>query len=139
MSRIRDTTRRYVHVCVRPCVRNRVHLTIKLEYSANFLYFCMCDAGAESFADAVKMATEMYRVLERKIVDAKQIRGPLPVSDDGAFAPDLENDEVALTFLDASIRDAGYEGRIKIALDMAASAFYKEGFTILEIFSFFHT
>lgn len=99
----------------------------------------MYDAGAESFADAIKMATEMYRVLERKIVDAKQIRGPLPVSDDGAFAPDLENDEVALTFLDESIRDAGYEGRIKIALDMAASAFHKEGFAILEISSFFPT
>lgn len=95
-------------------------------------------AGAESFADAVKMATETYRVLERKIIDAKQMRGPLPISDTGAFVPDLENDEVALTFLDASIRDAGYEGRIKIALDMAASAFYKEGFTILKISFFFY-
>ncbi|XP_071560857.1 enolase [Temnothorax nylanderi] len=89
--------------------------------------FAILPVGAESFADAIKMATEMYRVLERKIIDAKQIRGPLPTSDDGAFAPNLENDEAALTLLDASIRDAGYEGRIKIALDMAASSFYKEG------------
>lgn len=93
-------------------------------------------AGAESFADAVKMATETYRVLERKIIDAKQIRGPLPISDDGAFAPDLENDEAALAFLDASIRDAGYEDRIKIALDVTASAFYKEGFTIYSKYLF---
>jgi len=101
--------------------------------------FFICDVGAESFADAVKMATEIYRVLERKIIDAKQIRGPLPISDDGAFAPDLENDEAALTFLDASIKDAGYEGKIKIALDVAASAFYKEGFVILKRPSSFHT
>lgn len=82
------------------------------------------------------MATEMYRALERKIVDAKEIRGPLSISDDGAFAPDLENDQVALTFLEASIRDAGYEGKIKIALDMAASAFYKKGFRYSESSSF---
>lgn len=84
------------------------------------------------------MATETYRILERKIIDARQIRGPLPVSDNGAFAPDLENDEAALALLDASIRDAGYEGRIKIALDMVASAFYKEGFALLEISSSFY-
>ncbi|KAL6428673.1 hypothetical protein ACFW04_007936 [Cataglyphis niger] len=69
------------------------------------------------FADAVKMVTEIYRVLEKKIIDAQEIQGPLPVSDEGA----------ALTLLNASIIDAGYEGKIKIALDMAASAFYKEG------------
>ncbi|KYQ58833.1 Alpha-enolase [Trachymyrmex zeteki] len=89
--------------------------------------FMILPVGAESFADALKMATEMYRVLERNIIDAKQIRRPLLINDNGAFAPDLENDEAALTLLDASIRDAGYEGKIKIALDVAASAFYKEG------------
>lgn len=106
-----------------------------------FFVFFMRNAGAESFADAVKMATEIYRVLEKKIVDAKQIRGPLPISDDGALASDLENDEAALTFLDASIRDAGYEGRMKIALDMAASNFYKEGilYCILGLSSSFPT
>jgi len=134
MSRIPDITCR----CVRTYMQSRVHLIVKLlKYSISFLFF-ICDVGAESFADAVKMATEIYRVLERKIIDAKQIRGPLPISDDGAFAPDLENDEAALTFLDASIRDTGYEGKIKIALDMAASAFYKEGFVILKrLFSFY--
>jgi len=84
------------------------------------------------------MATEMYRILERKIVDAKQIQGPLLINDNGAFAPDLENDEAALTFLDASIRDAGYEGKIKIALDVAASAFCKKGFAIFKRSPFKH-
>lgn len=73
------------------------------------------------------MATEIYRVLERKIVDAQGTRAPLPVSDEGAFAPDLKDDKAALILLNASIKDAGYENKIKIALDMAASAFYKEG------------
>lgn len=99
-----------------------------------FVYFSYKCAGAESFADAVKMATEIYRVLEKKILDAQGIRGQLPVSDEGAFVPDLKDDKIALTLLNASIKDAGYEGKIKIALDMAASAFYKEGLSIF-IFS----
>ncbi|XP_071877063.1 enolase isoform X2 [Bombus fervidus] len=70
----------------------------------------------------------VYRVLERKIAAAQEIQLPLPVSDDGAFTPlELEEDKEALLLLDESIKEAGYEGRIKIALDMAASAFYKEG------------
>lgn len=71
---------------------------------------------------------EVYRVLERKIAAAQEINLPLPVSDDGAFTPlELEEDKEALLLLDESIKEAGYEGRIKMALDMAASAFYKEG------------
>ncbi|XP_070160594.1 enolase [Polyergus mexicanus] len=100
------------------------------QYAGNNLScqeFAILPIGAESFADAVKMATEIYRVLEKKIVDAQGIQGPLPVSDEGAFVPDLKDDKAALTLLNASIKDAGYEGKIKIALDMAASAFYKEG------------
>ncbi|XP_033195044.1 enolase isoform X2 [Bombus vancouverensis nearcticus] len=70
----------------------------------------------------------VYRVLERKIAAAQEIQLPLPVSDNGAFTPlELEEDKEALLLLDESIKEAGYEGRIKIALDMAASAFYKEG------------
>lgn len=96
-----------------------------------FYLFLVCirifDAGAESFADAVKMGTEVYRVAERKIVEAQGITGPPPVSDKGAFVPEMEDDKDALTLLNDSIKDAGYEGKIKIALDMAASAFYKEG------------
>lgn len=85
-------------------------------------------SGAESFADAMKMGMEVYRVLERKIAAAQEIQLPLPVSDNGAFTPlELEEDKEALLLLDESIKEAGYEGRIKIALDMAASAFYKEG------------
>ncbi|XP_076635701.1 enolase [Colletes latitarsis] len=89
--------------------------------------FMILPIGAESFADAMKMGTEVYRVLERKIATTAEINLPLPVSDEGAFTPELEEDREALMLLDESIREAGYEGKIMIALDMAASAFYKEG------------
>lgn len=87
----------------------------------------MVGTGAESFADAVKMGTEVYRVVERKAIEAQGITGPLPVSDKGALVPNMEDDKDALALLNNSIKDAGYEGKIKIALDMAASDFYKEG------------
>ncbi|KOC67442.1 Enolase [Habropoda laboriosa] len=90
--------------------------------------FMILPIGAESFADAMKMGTEVYRVLEQKIAAAQEIQLPLPTSDEGAFTPlELEEDKEAVLLLDESIKEAGYEGRIKIALDMAASAFYKEG------------
>ncbi|XP_014489187.1 PREDICTED: enolase-like [Dinoponera quadriceps] len=89
--------------------------------------FAILPVGAESFADAVKMGTEVYRVAERKIVAAQGLKGPPPVSEKGAFVPEMENDKEALALLNDSITDAGYQGKIKIALDMAASAFYKEG------------
>ncbi|KAK2576952.1 hypothetical protein KPH14_005565 [Odynerus spinipes] len=89
--------------------------------------FMILPIGAESFVDAMKMGNEVYRVLERKIAEAQEIQLPLSVSDDGAYAPLLEDDKDALTLIDESIRDSGYEGRIKIAIDMAASSFYKEG------------
>ena len=75
----------------------------------------------------MKMGSEVYRVLEKKIAAAQEIQLPLPVSDEGAFTPELEEDREALILLDESIKEAGYEGRIVMALDMAASSFYKEG------------
>nr|XP_033333044.1 enolase-like [Megalopta genalis] len=89
--------------------------------------FMILPIGAESFADAMKMGTEVYKVLEKKIAAAQEINLPLSVSDEGAFAPEFEEDREALLLLDESIKDAGYDGRIMIAIDMAASAFYKEG------------
>lgn len=73
------------------------------------------------------MGTEIYRVAERKIIETQGIKGPPSVSDKGAFVPEMEDDKDALALLTDSIKDAGYEGKVKIALDMAASTFYKEG------------
>ncbi|XP_076686141.1 enolase [Andrena cerasifolii] len=89
--------------------------------------FLILPIGAESFADAMKMGSEVYRVLERKIAATQEIQMPLPVSDEGAFTPELEEDREALILLDESIKEAGYEGKIVMGLDMAASSFYKEG------------
>lgn len=83
--------------------------------------------GAESFADAMKMGTEVYRTLEKMIAESQEAKTPLPVGDEGAFSPEFEEDREALSLINDAIKNAGYDGRVKIAIDMAASAFCKDG------------
>lgn len=106
---------------------NSQAIYVHRHFSYTYILWCFPGAGAESFADAMKMSTEVHRLLEKKIVETQGTRGPLPVNDIGAFVPELDSDRDALSLLDASIKDAGYEGKIMISLDMSASTFFKEG------------
>jgi enolase len=49
------------------------------------------------------------------------------VGDEGGFAPNVSGADESLELLSEAIKKAGYEGKIKIALDVASSEFYKEG------------
>lgn len=49
------------------------------------------------------------------------------MGDEGGFAPNVSGAEEALELIVEAIKKAGYEGKIKIALDVASSEFYKEG------------
>jgi enolase len=49
------------------------------------------------------------------------------VGDEGGFAPNVSGAEESLELRMEAIKKAGYEGKIKIALDVASSEFYKEG------------
>ena len=49
------------------------------------------------------------------------------MGDEGGFAPNVSGAEESLELLVEAIAKAGYEGKIKIALDVASSEFYKEG------------
>ncbi|XP_043286564.1 enolase-like [Venturia canescens] len=89
--------------------------------------FMILPTGAESFADAMKMGTEVYRALEKLIAESQEAKTPLPVGDEGAFSPEFEEDREALSMINDAIKNAGYDGRVKIAIDMAASAFCKDG------------
>lgn len=48
------------------------------------------------------------------------------MGDEGGVAPDIQTAEEALELISDSIKEAGYEGRMNIALDVASSEFYKE-------------
>ena len=86
--------------------------------------FMIVPVGAPSFADALRMGSEIYHTLG-KILNEKRLS--TAVGDEGGFAPDLESDEKAIEFIISAIKTAGYDTEtVKIALDVASSEWYDE-------------
>jgi enolase len=88
--------------------------------------FMLVPLGAPSFREALRYGAEVFHTL-KKIIDGKGM--PTTVGDEGGFAPDLPSNEAALQLLVEAIDQAGYTpGRdIALALDCAASEFWKDG------------
>ena len=88
--------------------------------------FMIVPVGADSFREALRMATEVFHNLKCTL---KKKGLSTSVGDEGGFAPNLTSNEAALTELITAIEAAGYEpGKdLCIAIDAAASEFYKDG------------
>jgi enolase len=82
--------------------------------------FMVVPDGAESFADALRMGTEVYHSL-KKTLKAKGLA--TAVGDEGGFAPSLPSNVAALEHIEKAIEAAGYTpGKdILLALDVAAT------------------
>jgi len=93
--------------------------------------FMIMPAGVDSFSSAVRAGSETFHAL-KSILKAKGLS--TSVGDEGGFAPDLKSNEEAIVVILQAIEKAGYKpGRdIYIALDSAASSFYKDGSYVLE-------
>jgi enolase len=86
--------------------------------------FMLVPAGAQTFADALRIGAEVYHSLKKVLSDRGLAVG---VGDEGGFAPDLESSELAIeAVLDAADR-AGHLDRVAIALDPATSEVYSDG------------
>jgi len=88
--------------------------------------FMIVPIGADTLAEALRMGAEVFHNL-RSVLKSKGYN--TNVGDEGGFAPNLKTHEEALDLIMEAIRKAGYEaGRdIYLALDPAASEFYREG------------
>jgi enolase len=88
--------------------------------------FMLVPVGAPSFREALRYGAEVFQRL-KKIIDAKGM--PTTVGDEGGFAPNLDSNEAALQLLVEAIDQAGFVPGtdIALALDCAASEFYKDG------------
>jgi enolase len=87
--------------------------------------FMVVPAGASSFAEGLRMGTEVFHALKRTLAD----RGlGTTVGDEGGFAPNLESNEAALAVLVDAIEAAGYEpgADAYIALDPATSELVRD-------------
>ena len=88
--------------------------------------FMVVPWGAKTFADALRMGTEVFHHLKAVL---KEKGYNTSVGDEGGFAPDLSSNEEALSLIVAAIERAGYAPgeEVAIAIDAAASEFYQEG------------
>ncbi|MDP3544100.1 MAG: phosphopyruvate hydratase [Elusimicrobiota bacterium] len=91
--------------------------------------FMIVPTELATFADGLRAGAEVYQVLKKKLAALKMTTA---VGDEGGFAPRLKTHLEVLEILVASIKEAGYEGKVRLALDCAASEYYKDGKYVLE-------
>ena len=98
--------------------------------STDFQEFMIVPAGANSFSHALQMSTEVYHSLKKVLTDKGL---DTTVGDEGGFAPSLSSNKQAAEVILSAMKMAGYQpGKdCYIALDPAASEFYKDGQYIL--------
>ncbi|PIR48741.1 phosphopyruvate hydratase [Candidatus Peregrinibacteria bacterium CG10_big_fil_rev_8_21_14_0_10_55_24] len=80
--------------------------------------------GFSSFSDALRAGTEVFHALKKILKEDGQVTA---VGDEGGFAPRLENSSRAFDLLLQAIASAGYEGKVRLAIDAAASEFCTDG------------
>jgi enolase len=97
----------------------------------DFQEFMIVPVGASSFAEALRMADEVFHRLKETMHSRRMSTA---VGDEGGFAPDLDSNAEALELLIEGIRAAGYEPgeQVAIALDPAVSELYRDGAYVLE-------
>lgn len=88
--------------------------------------FMLVPHGAASFSEALQMGAETYHTLKKIL---KKSGHSTAIGDEGGFAPNFKTNSEAFSFLVEAISEAGYEpgGQISLAMDVAASEFYKDG------------
>jgi len=101
------------------------------ESSVDMQEFMVVPVGAASFADALRMGTEVYHHLKAVLKGRGLSTG---LGDEGGFAPDLPSNAAALDLLVEAIEAAGYRpgDEVAIALDPAMSELYRDGAYHLE-------
>ena len=93
----------------------------------DFQEFMVAPLGAPTIAEAVRAGAEVYAALRKLLAAKGEATG---LGDEGGFAPQITRPEDVLALLVDAITTAGYrDGRdgVAIALDPAASEFYRDG------------
>ena len=87
--------------------------------------------NAETFSKRLQIGSEVFHTL-KKVLEKEGYQ--TAVGDEGGFAPNIKTNEEALDFIIKGIKEAGYEPSkdVNIALDVAASEFYKDGIYYLK-------
>jgi enolase len=82
-------------------------------------------SAAPSFSEALRQGSEVYQKL-KTLAKKKYGQSAGNVGDEGGVAPDIQTADEALELITDAIEQAGYTGKMNIAMDVASSEFYKE-------------
>ena len=101
------------------------------ENSTDLQEFMIMPVGAKSFSQALQWGSEIFHEL-KKILKARKLN--TTVGDEGGYAPTLPSNEAAIEVILEAVKNAGYKvgSEIGIAIDAAASEFYKDGKYVLK-------
>ncbi len=113
------------HLLPVPCM-NVLNGGSHADSNVDFQEFMIAPVGAASFREALRMGAETYHRLKKVLHDRGLSTG---LGDEGGFAPDLDSNSSALDLLIDAIEAAGFTpgSDLAIALDPAASEFYRDG------------
>ncbi|KAI1383292.1 phosphopyruvate hydratase [Hypoxylon trugodes] len=90
-----------------------------------FQEFMIVPSSAPSFTEALRQGAEVYQKL-KALAKKKYGQSAGNVGDEGGVAPDIQTADEALELITGAIEQAGYTGKVHIAMDVASSEFYKE-------------
>ncbi|NMO53788.1 phosphopyruvate hydratase [Actinoplanes sp. TBRC 11911] len=92
----------------------------------DFQEFMIAPVGAPTFAEAVRMGSEVFHTLRRQLAAAGHSTN---VGDEGGFAPNFSDADEALRFVVRAIEESDYRPGVDITvcLDPASSEFFKDG------------
>ena len=105
---------------------NIVNGGVHADNPIDFQEFMIMPVGATSFAEAVRMGSEVFHTLRSAL---KKAGHNTNVGDEGGFAPNLPSADKALDFVMGAIKTAGFKAGkdIVLALDCASTEFFKDG------------
>ncbi len=99
--------------------------------NVDFQEFMIVPVGAPTFTEALRWGAEVFHTLAKVLKQKGLATG---VGDEGGFAPNLGSNREALELLIAAIEQAGFKPgeQVALAMDVAASEFYKDGSYIFD-------
>mmetsp|Transcript_9780 Transcript_9780/g.9540 ORF Transcript_9780/g.9540 Transcript_9780/m.9540 type:complete len:474 (+) Transcript_9780:73-1494(+) len=91
-----------------------------------FQEFMVLPTGAESFAEAMQIGTEIYHSL-KKVTQKRYGQDAVNVGDEGGFAPPIQSNREGVELLMDAIEASGHLNKVILGMDVASSEFHKDG------------
>lgn len=103
---------------------NVINGGVHADSGLSFQEFMLYPMKTSSFKEALRMGAETFHIL-KSILKSKGLT--TSVGDEGGFAPHIQSHEEAIELILKAIEQAGYSKQITLAIDAAATEFYKGG------------